>query len=244
MAVLERRASTPSPSRRCAGSAGVGGAVHRRRRPGSPWSALGAIFADLLPIPSPTDMDLLGKRALPSAEHWLGNDHARPRRALAPDLWRPHLADRRPAGAGDRRHDRRRARHAGGLLPRPARDLRRRRRRRAAGLPAAGVRARRHRLSRPVGRQHHPGDRRPRHPGLHPRGARRHAVAQRARVRDRGARARRHPQPASCCASCCPTWRCRWSPSSCSASPSPSSSRARSPSSASACRRRRRAGAA
>jgi peptide/nickel transport system permease protein len=36
--------------------------------------ALGAAFADLLPIPSPTDMDMLGKRALPSAEHWLGND--------------------------------------------------------------------------------------------------------------------------------------------------------------------------
>jgi len=36
--------------------------------------ALGAIFAGLLPIPSPTDMDMLGKRALPSAEHWLGND--------------------------------------------------------------------------------------------------------------------------------------------------------------------------
>jgi peptide/nickel transport system permease protein len=36
--------------------------------------ALGAIFADVLPIPSPTDIDMLGKRALPSAEHWLGND--------------------------------------------------------------------------------------------------------------------------------------------------------------------------
>lgn len=36
--------------------------------------ALGALFADLLPIPSPTDIDMLGKRALPSAEHWLGND--------------------------------------------------------------------------------------------------------------------------------------------------------------------------
>src|SRR4029079_15022935 len=35
---------------------------------------LGAIFADLLPIPSPTEIDMLGKRALPSAEHWLGND--------------------------------------------------------------------------------------------------------------------------------------------------------------------------
>jgi peptide/nickel transport system permease protein len=36
--------------------------------------ALGAIFADVLPIPSPTEIDMLGKRALPSAEHWLGND--------------------------------------------------------------------------------------------------------------------------------------------------------------------------
>src|SRR5438309_1384752 len=36
--------------------------------------SLAAIFANLLPIPSPTDMDMLGKRALPSAEHWLGND--------------------------------------------------------------------------------------------------------------------------------------------------------------------------
>jgi len=36
--------------------------------------ALAAIFANILPLPSPTDIDLLGKRALPSAEHWLGND--------------------------------------------------------------------------------------------------------------------------------------------------------------------------
>jgi peptide/nickel transport system permease protein len=36
--------------------------------------ALAAIFANVLPIPSPTDIDMLGKRALPSAEHWLGND--------------------------------------------------------------------------------------------------------------------------------------------------------------------------
>jgi peptide/nickel transport system permease protein len=57
--------------------------VRRKRRVGGlfiasvTWIALvalGAIFADLLPIPSPTDMDMLGKRALPSAEHWLGND--------------------------------------------------------------------------------------------------------------------------------------------------------------------------
>jgi peptide/nickel transport system permease protein len=36
--------------------------------------ALAAILANLLPIPSPTDIDLLGKRAPPSAQHWLGND--------------------------------------------------------------------------------------------------------------------------------------------------------------------------
>jgi peptide/nickel transport system permease protein len=36
--------------------------------------ALLAIFADVLPLQSPTDMDLLGKRALPDAQHWLGND--------------------------------------------------------------------------------------------------------------------------------------------------------------------------
>lgn len=36
--------------------------------------ALGAIFANILPIPSPTEIDMLGKRAPPSWEHWLGND--------------------------------------------------------------------------------------------------------------------------------------------------------------------------
>ncbi|MBS0550110.1 MAG: ABC transporter permease [Proteobacteria bacterium] len=53
------------------------------RRPGAVlacalvWLALigcAAIFANLLPLPSPTEMDLLGKRALPDAQHWLGND--------------------------------------------------------------------------------------------------------------------------------------------------------------------------
>jgi len=57
--------------------------VRRRRRVGGLFLAsviwiavvaLGAIFADLLPIPSPTYIDMLGKRELPSAEHWLGND--------------------------------------------------------------------------------------------------------------------------------------------------------------------------
>ena len=33
-----------------------------------------AIFADLLPLPSPTDMDMLERRAPFSAAHWLGTD--------------------------------------------------------------------------------------------------------------------------------------------------------------------------
>jgi len=33
-----------------------------------------AIFADVLPLPSPTDMDMLEKRAPFSAQHWLGAD--------------------------------------------------------------------------------------------------------------------------------------------------------------------------
>jgi peptide/nickel transport system permease protein len=57
--------------------------VRRRRELGglfiaaATWIVLiasAAILAGILPIPSPTDMDLLGKRALPSVEHLLGND--------------------------------------------------------------------------------------------------------------------------------------------------------------------------
>src|ERR1700751_934567 len=33
-----------------------------------------AIFADVLPLPSPTDMDMLEKRAAFSTAHWLGTD--------------------------------------------------------------------------------------------------------------------------------------------------------------------------
>ena len=46
------------------------------------WAAIGwvvfvfaaTIFADMLPLPSPTDMDMLARRAPFSAEHWLGTD--------------------------------------------------------------------------------------------------------------------------------------------------------------------------
>ncbi|GEC52061.1 peptide/nickel transport system permease protein [Bradyrhizobium japonicum] len=57
--------------------------VRRRRGLGMLfWIAVGwmalvfavAIFADLLPLPSPTDMDMLERRAPISAEHWLGTD--------------------------------------------------------------------------------------------------------------------------------------------------------------------------
>jgi peptide/nickel transport system permease protein len=58
--------------------------VRKRRGPGvlflcaAGWIALivlASIFADLLPISSPSDMDMLDKRALPSAAHWLGTDN-------------------------------------------------------------------------------------------------------------------------------------------------------------------------
>jgi peptide/nickel transport system permease protein len=57
--------------------------VKRGRRLGPLfWAAIGwmaiafavAIFADFLPLPSPTDMDMLERRAPFSAAHWLGTD--------------------------------------------------------------------------------------------------------------------------------------------------------------------------
>ena len=57
--------------------------VHRGRKPGAlllvaiGWIALivlAAALADFLPIGSPTDMDMLARRALPSAQHLLGTD--------------------------------------------------------------------------------------------------------------------------------------------------------------------------
>ena len=57
--------------------------VGKRRRLGKLfWITIGwivfvfavAIFAPILPLPSPTDMDMLGRRASVSALHWLGTD--------------------------------------------------------------------------------------------------------------------------------------------------------------------------
>jgi peptide/nickel transport system permease protein len=62
----------------------VAAAPARRKRRLGPlfWAAFGwvififavALLADLLPLPSPTDMDMLERRAPISAEHWLGTD--------------------------------------------------------------------------------------------------------------------------------------------------------------------------
>jgi peptide/nickel transport system permease protein len=57
--------------------------ARRKRRLGRLfWAAFGwvififavALLADVLPLPSPTDMDMLERRAPISAEHWLGTD--------------------------------------------------------------------------------------------------------------------------------------------------------------------------
>jgi peptide/nickel transport system permease protein len=72
MAAAEQALPTPGP------------APARRARLGFVfWAAVAwivallaaAAFADVLPLPSPTDMDMLARRALPSAEHWLGTDN-------------------------------------------------------------------------------------------------------------------------------------------------------------------------
>src|SRR5262249_54400164 len=156
---------------------------------------LGAIFAGALPIPSPTDMDMLARRALPSAEHWLGTDH------LGRDMFSRLVYGARVSlivgflapviGV------------AIGAFPVMLACYFRGRVetftvgacRVSAALPARVVHPRVHRLYGPVGVQHHAGDRRAQHSRLHPRGPRRHALAHRARVRGRGSRARRHPQP-------------------------------------------------
>ena len=73
MAAAEQALPTPGPE-----------PAPRRARLGFVfWAALAwivallvaAAFADVLPLPSPTDMDMLARRAPPSAEHWLGTDN-------------------------------------------------------------------------------------------------------------------------------------------------------------------------
>jgi peptide/nickel transport system permease protein len=60
----------------------VGESRRQRRVGGLFWFAVGwvaviftlAALANLLPLPNATDMDMLGRRALPSAAHWFGTD--------------------------------------------------------------------------------------------------------------------------------------------------------------------------
>ena len=106
----------------------VGSPVRRTRRLGPLfWAAIvwmvavlaAAAFADLLPLPSPTDMDMLERRAPASALHWLGTDGlGRDELARLIHGARVSLIVGR-LRAGDRDCDRRRARHSGGLFSRP-----------------------------------------------------------------------------------------------------------------------------
>ena len=57
--------------------------IRRRRRTGNlfwcavVWIAVvfaAAVLANLLPLPNPADMDMLSRRMLPNAAHWLGTD--------------------------------------------------------------------------------------------------------------------------------------------------------------------------
>ena len=61
-----RRSGAGAPaSARCSGRRSAGSLL---------IVAAAAIFADLLPIPSPTDMDMLARRAAARGAHWLGTD--------------------------------------------------------------------------------------------------------------------------------------------------------------------------
>ena len=96
MAVLDVEGSTPLSI----------APVRRRRRAGDAlfvcavgWIVLiglAAALAGVLPIVSPTDMDMLGRRAPPSAEHLLGTDSSAAT-SFPSDPRRAHLAHRRAA---------------------------------------------------------------------------------------------------------------------------------------------------
>ena len=178
-----------SPSARCRGRAGSGRCSGRRR-----LDRLHSGRRDLRQPAAAAQPDRhghAGARAAPDRAALARHRRARPGRTGAADLWRADIAHGRALRAGDRPRHRRRARHAGGLFPRPVRNLGGRRHGRAAGLSAAGPGAGRHRLSRAVDRSISPDSRRARHSRLHAGGARGHADAGAARIRDRRARARR-----------------------------------------------------
>ena len=138
MATLElevvEEAVDVSPARK---GAAAGHAVLGWRSAGLLFVFAVAIFADVLPLPSPTDMDMLERRAPFSAEHWLGTDGLGrdelsrliygARISLVVGLCAPMI------GLADRR----RARHAGGLFPRPVRVVGGRQHGCAAGVSAA-----------------------------------------------------------------------------------------------------------
>ena len=127
------------------------------------WVAIGwmifvfavAIFADVLPLPSPTDMDMLERRAPFSAEHWLGTDGLG-RDELSRLIYgaRISLVVGLCAPVIGLTH-RRRARHARRLFPRPVRVDGGRQHGCAAGVSAADPGAGRDRLSRAIDPQPH-----------------------------------------------------------------------------------------
>ena len=117
-----RSESTPPPSRRCGAAASRGALLVVCAVAWIVLIGLAAALADVLPIASPTDMDMLARRAPPGAEHLLGTDQLGrdelsrliygARISLTVGLLAPVI------GVIDRRLPR----HAGGLFPRPLRD--------------------------------------------------------------------------------------------------------------------------
>ena len=162
------------------------GSVQRTRRLGALfWAAIGwmififaaAALAGVLPMPSPTDMDMLERRAPACAAHWLGTDglgrdeFARlihgARISLTVGLCAPIIGLAIGGALG----------MLAGYFRGRFEAVRGRQHGRAAGLSAADAGAGGHRLSRPVRAQPHLRPRRARHSRLHARGACGHADA-------------------------------------------------------------------